>query len=822
MVVSSSPDLPSLREILLQKPRRPLLRGGSSAAPIPDNATATFTSAGSLLRSLQSNDAVTQKLNSCIATPDAEKEVDALVEDSVVELPTGRDPKACKPRPRKKAVPKCPEVIPEHAACSVSLAKDQSWKMFKSPTKATNDEPVEPGPVKETGLVSSHFFKSPVPQKPAKAKATKEEMNEPLHLEPAMSRRMDWTPAQKTRIVLDSDPPGPKDWRCSQGKGPAEPFETILASFKCNETLQQEAMTISEEDSAFLKKRKLIELAPTKAANAPEPPKPVKSSAKQKVPKKKARTITRLATAAYRSPTQTDSDAALGNETRETEAAKPTESGKRKPWKRAPKASKKPLPPKPILLSQGAALRQVAHQDFVFDTSSQLAREQSPSLLLRNLQMAVRDSNWLDHVEFTTPVNSDAIEPPERRQTLWDAGARDADGDLFDVEVCSFPDGSPRLAGPATEADPFRYVRGDGDAMALPDLRPDHGPQDDDSFINLSDILPAPGREAAETVDDGSQFSESELSAGTVSRRDVVSTCGEGRDGIPPVDCDRDGKQASPGPSYELYSDAQLAKQVAQYGFKPIKKRTAMIALLEKCRQESARTGQGQTRPASTLAAGASKRAAGPGASAAAAGKEKRGRGRPRKHAGVEVTETHEPPPSAQASESPKRPRGRPRKEAAASPPRTGTAAQVKKVSSRAATGQAPTTPEGKGKAKASRRAVEIAGSESDGGADLSSACSSLDATFLPPPAIDLSLSVDEDTELSLAVSPTGQQSVLFAHMTKAVMTAPRMSDPEDSSWHEKMLYDPIVLEDLTAWLNSGQLRRVGYEGEASVGEVKR
>lgn len=43
----------------------------------------------------------------------------------------------------------------------------------------------------------------------------------------------------------------------------------------------------------------------------------------------------------------------------------------------------------------------------------------------------------------------------------------------------------------------------------------------------------------------------------------------------------------------------------------------------------------------------------------------------------------------------------------------------------------------------------------------------------------------------------------LFLKITDVVMNAPRSTDPDNMSWYEKMLtYEPIVLEDLTAWLN--------------------
>jgi hypothetical protein len=86
-----------------------------------------------------------------------------------------------------------------------------------------------------------------------------------------------------------------------------------------------------------------------------------------------------------------------------------------------------------------------------------------------------------------------------------------------------------------------------------------------------------------------------------------------------------------------------------------------------------------------------------------------------------------------------------------------------------------------------------------------------------------MDLSITDDTETSLLASPTTQQVSLFRYITQAVVGAPRSADPANPSWHEKMLmYDPVILEDLTAWLNAGQLDRVGYEGEVAPGDVKR
>lgn len=854
LAISSSPELPSLQDLLSQKPKRPPLRSGSKAVPVPDNAMTTFTSAGSLWRSLQANEPL--KASSAAGGP-VQEALEDIDTSAVVEVPPESVPQPRKPRRRKKPVPECAEVTAETTPHSNSPLKDQPWRKYVSPrqekdnsvvpTSPKTRNPMPESPSDGVDIVTSHFFEQPEPKKPTqekrtkdganeppelkkstKAKATKGDANEPLQLEPAMNRRMDWTPpAQKTHIILDSDPPGLEEPRRSQaGDEPAEPFGSLVAAYTCHDGVQQEPTPISDEDSSFLKKRKLREHVQSKSTDGSELSTAEKSQVKQRAPKKKPRTITGLATAAYRLPTLPDAVLVAVNENQETEASKSTLTGKgkTKPRKRASRASKKPPPPpKPILLSPGAALRQVARQDFVFGTSSQLAREQSPSLL-RDLQAAMRNSNQLDYIDLATPVNSDAIEPPERRSTLWGAAARDADGDLFDLEVRNLADGSQRLPEAAAEDDPFGYVRAE-DAVALPDLPARSSPRDDDSFVDLSDILPAPGTKPIEIVDE-SHFSRSELSTGSTTGRRGAPGKGhdkelqrgheDGKHAENELDGPPASKEAPSRPSYELCSDAQLAKQVAQYGFKPIKRRTAMIALLEQCCGGGAGAGLGSVRSASTVA-GASKDASKSATLLAAeTAKERRPRGRPRK---ISEGAAQEPPPSAQPSQSPKRPRGRPRKDGVASPPRASTPTRAKPSATTAS--QPPATPKRKAKPKA---VIEIPDSDSDGAGDLSgSPCSSPNPTFSPAQPVDLTLSLDEDTEVSLAMSPTDQQSALFAHITKAVTTAPRTTDPANPSWHEKiLLYDPVVLEDLTSWLNCGQLTRVGHDGEASVGEVKK
>ncbi|KAK7403892.1 5'-flap endonuclease [Neonectria punicea] len=841
VVGSSSPDLPPLHDILSQRSSRPPLRSGSKAAPIPDDAPTSFISARNIWKATDAASVAP------VVTPDeppVEAQCDGDASVLIVEIPPKPQSKRRKPRAPKGTVKKD---VGESKATDEPKPKVQRTRKKAQPkAKITEQkdgnsdagpEIQEPKPKtskaggkKQTGTTSHHFASAPEPDLVAKPKKTI--TNEPLALELAPARRVDWTPpAQKTIINIDSGSSAIRPPTSVEGgRHTSTSFGNLLQSYKCPDEAPQETSALVDEDSSFLKKRKRIELVVTKDSNPPEVA--TKSPTKKKAPKKKARTITELATAAYKQATQPDVEPtpeSILNHFPPYEAdpattpAEPSRKGKGKPpaRKRASRAkTKKTPPPKPILLSPGAALNQVAKQDFVFGTSSQLAREPSPTVL-RDLQAAVKLSSLAEFDDFVTPINSDAIEPLEHRPKLWGAGARDTEGDLFDVEVINLTEGSPQLPVTNPVADPFGYSRSDDHITPTVTAKvlPSEG---DDSFVNLSDILPSPGQTPVQ-FDDGDSpfFSESDISASTDileqasrSRHSPKAPAGQ------PVDSGRDrGSIDQPSrPNYELLTDIQLAKEIRTFGFKPIKRRNAMIALLDQCWQSKARTGQASIHTSATLSAVVSQPT--PAAPAPAAIPAKRPRGRPRKDS-ASTLDAQEPPPSAQPPETPKRPRGRPRKDSAVPSP-TATIRSRAKSKSPKKSGAAQKSPRRK---KATvKPAIEIPDSESDNESEMaSSPSSSVERMFSSPPPLDLSLSMTEDTQLSLTTSPSDQQAIMFDHITKAIKSTSRTTDPANPSWHEKiLLYDPIVLEDLAAWLNSGELTRAGFDGEISPGEVKK
>lgn len=620
-----------------------------------------------------------------------------------------------------------------------------------------------------------------------------------LNIERAPARRIDWTPPkQKVPIVIDSDNSNmtavqPDDEELA-GSGS---FTKVLEAFKCNDATHTETESRPDDDGSVLRKRKLIDAVSTRPGKTPDDVgQPVATTKKKAATKKKPRTITGLATAAYKLATQPEPEpesnqTVVGGSTATGELEKPKAA---KPRKRAPRKPKKAVPPKPILLSPSAALRQVADQDFLFGTSSQLAQDHSPRFL-GDLATAMKNSNEIDYAPLSTPINSDAIEPPEARRSLWDAAARDEDGDLFDLGVQELARRSQTLPPPVKEADPFGYVKEAGAAA-------------DDPFLNISDALQPP------STCDNEATTVTGFSSPPLVPTEVRSLpCSQDTGPTPRATEVTEVPESTPRPSFDLYTDAQLAKAVSSYGFKNVRQRAARVALLEKCWQ-----GKNQVssvpgaRAASTLRSATTQSPVRKSATKSPL----KTPARPESSL-ASASQPQEPPPSAQPMSPPKRPRGRPRKTAVPTP-------SLAESVSICAAALAPSTPK-RGRPRTSKFAVEIPDSDSDDcelDGVTASTCSVPDETFSPSQGVDLSLSMEEDTELSISISACDKPSS-FEYISKAITTAPRSKDVNNPSWHEKILmYDPIVLEDLTAWLNCGPLTKAGYDDEVSSGEVKK
>ncbi|KAI0910341.1 hypothetical protein F4823DRAFT_590334 [Ustulina deusta] len=809
-VSSSSPYLPSLDEIFLKKspkkiPKKSPLRAGNHAAPTSSNARTTFTNAANVLREAPEPDI---DIDTSTNPPPHRTKTTTTIScrrNASTPSTSANGPSSNQPTVVIKSLP----------------PKDKPWQKFKTkpPTQHGDQSLHPPSPKAPTSRKHAGEAPETVPKRLTTGEedllpensservtdkaGTKESVSAALaspQLEPAIPRRGDWTPPKANDpVVLDSDSDS-RELFSSVGKEPGskDVFQTLYSQYgRQDADLAAEPCPQPQVD--FVRKRKRIEFVSTGRQEVVEKshkespsqesqrPKAQKQRAEPKAPvtKKKTRTITELAIAPFAAPLPSDIELA-GPTTRESMLNYFDSDGAVKALvehqtaimsQRKPKVKETKQPPKtkrkkkagteanPILLSPSTAIKQSSNQDFVFGTSSQLVQEESPTTL-RHLQAAIRASN---------SFNSDPFDDDDDvGQRLWQAGARDEEGELMEMEVIDLQH-SPTITKPNSTATPGGR-----------------------SFVDINDILDSPKLvSSSPNAHAGSMQTNSPFFQ---SQNANDSSCIKSLEPEGP----ENATNVEPRPNYELFTDAQLSKQITSYGFKPIKKRAAMIALLGQCwASKHQEPSAASIQPLST-----STRSPTPAQQASAsevknkAPAKPRGRGRPKKNDDP-ITSVA---PTAPDKSSPKRPRGRSKKNETTS---TSTAKSSTSISS-------PKRPRGRPR-KSSAASVEIPDSESG----TPSPVSSPDRVFSSPPPLDLTTS--DEGDMSLALSPTDQQAELFKHITKAVTSTPRSEDPSKPSWYEKMLlYDPIILEELASWLNGGELTRVGYDGEVTPLDVKK
>lgn len=846
-ISSSSPYLPSLDEIFLKgnkgNPKNSPLRTGTPATPIPANVRTTFTSAADILRQAPEIDIDTETITRSpsrrakITTKSPRRKTptpDSLLRDRDSNQPVvvigSLSPKD-KPWQKYKAKPST-----HHGSQSDSSSTYRNHVTSKKP----------PGQAKET--VSRHFAKKGEGSLHDNRGENTDiggdstdgaRPNTPSEL--AFPRRGDWTPPRANEPIA-SDPDS--DMRelfssASRAHISKQGFQALCSQFG-REDPDREVGPSAQPQVDVLRKRKRIELISTGQEEAKGQPneafllktslqlKEQKSARpRESSPKRKTRTITELALAPFAAPLAPDlelvgtatEDSMLGFFDADGAVKALVEHQSAVMSQRKPKAKEMKQPPStkrkkkagtqanPILLSPSSALKQSSNQDFVFGTSSQLVQEESPTTL-RDIQAAIRASDSL---------NSDPFDEG-RCQRLWHAGARDEDGELMEMEVIDLQHGSTIIMEPNSNITPGGR-----------------------SFVDINDILNSPGP-VSSAPDATSEF-------GSTNSHFFQSQSAEPCSGAKSSESEGsvDVSSLKPRPNYELFTDAQLGKQITSYGFKPVKQRAAMIALLDQCwASKHQGISASSVQPLSTSARSSARARQEPTIDATnKAAAKPPGRGRPKKDSNTIASID---PPTTSDKPAPKRPRNAKKKEAAStstgepnmeisSPKRSrvtkrkeaaSTATEEpsmavsspkrSRVSKRKEAASAESSPKRQRarSRKSNTPSVEIPDSDNE----TPSPMSSPDPVFSSPPPPDLTIS--DEGDLSLTLSPTDNQTELFRHITQAVTSAPRSQDPSKPSWHEKMLlYDPIILEELAAWLNSGELTRIGYDREVSPVDVK-
>ncbi len=815
--------------------------GGSRATPIPTDAVTGFASASTLLRRAASFDEA--------SSPSS---VDGLKPSKINNLQSsGKVPRQYKERgseKEKEPVFKLPRRLYEEPSdtCQEKLSHaPMVWPVDcvksadilapkKSRKKKTKDESEVQTTIKKTKITKPGVLKSgkkangsmkkvkevvsastiPPASTQEEDQRAKEEFRD-LCLEKAITRRREWTPCKDTapnptvsesfeksvdsRLLLDTPlEKEPLKTRFGNLQGDFGFLEKEGSTSVMCETTRQ------GNGEAVMKRRKIELLNGVHAPRVSEKPKRCKS------PKKKPQTVTEKATAPF-APVKPIAalslsqffEAPIANQVVPARGAEdnpntPAALGRKISVKKAatskPKTSKakKLVQKQSILLSPESAVKNAKNQELIFGTSSQLARDESPAFL-KDLQLAIKESELTVEQEQPQAKGYEFLDLPSGRsrsstvrartasKSLWSAASRDTDGSLVEVEIVNLADTpkpiptiAERTRVPKIPDSPEPKLKGEARASSHAGEIVSDAPK-----FNLND-----------TADLQQQPKEADL----VMPRSVAEAAlrNRPRNKSPVKNPSAAKPTISQMPNYQGFTDIQLRKEVASYRFKPIKNRDAMIILLERCWKSKNSMALQELPanvnippPAAENADSETSRQASP---------PKKGERQPKGSNGVAATN------DKGENAPPKKPRGRPKKDPTSMPPK-------RKRKTKSALSEAFVT------------------SADDQIYDSNPPTPSPPKRRSPPKLpgqLQLTQPVETSSASNAVASKDQIRADLFSQITKAVTTYPPTHDAKNPTWYEKMLmYDPIILEDLTIWLNTEGLGKVGEDDEVSPGLVK-
>ncbi|KAK5325860.1 5'-flap endonuclease [Exophiala xenobiotica] len=439
----------------------------------------------------------------------------------------------------------------------------------------------------------------------------------PLPLEKAIPRRMDWTPTRSSPTISTVTPDSE-----IQRPNFSESLQTFtFTDAKADIALQKVATKVDVNGEAM--KRRRIDLVATNPSHG-EPLLPqlqadqIKDSGKggsrkrKKSPAKKPLTITGLATSHYGEEHRTGRKLAPMMEylaSTQANAGREPDSVVEMPANKASKAlAKKPRTTKKAvqksrLQSPNSVMKTVESQEFLFGSASQLAREESPTLLRDTLEAIKQSEVCLSSdpisPQRTQPFSIESTSPQARQGTvrfvrkrnLWNAAGRDEDNALLHVETINLvesPAVREALAGKNVLVQP-------GGPMA-----PSIGSVQQGSTSFQMQQTPLVNRggtllDIDEMVTPGLRIGGALGSLPQIRSFHTSTSLQQPRKETPPLDDIAPPpanspkanvtkiKTAPPKPSYAGFATHDLQKQISAYGFKAVKSRDKMIELLNQC-----------------------------------------------------------------------------------------------------------------------------------------------------------------------------------------------------------------------------------------------
>ncbi|KAF1990351.1 hypothetical protein K402DRAFT_389975 [Aulographum hederae CBS 113979] len=856
---SSSESLPSLSTFLKNMKPNNGTKSGSRAAQI---AVASPTSAQSMERLVQEvqhdvqplEDSVTIKrlkrlrkrepeFKTAQQTPAREQRTLSHVADPQTDIfefpPPSHHP--AEPLPSKST--KNPRAKKEKAESQTKL---KSGKVTKPRTSGSSKRTVSKT-TKASATVSEHFV---IEGANTTATISPRRADVPLNLEleQADKRRSDWTPPKDTRQTPIKTTSTGSPSISTSSHGNAVVLTDILAAYSYQAAVQSEqdsAIPVRNVSGEPFTKRKKIEFMPPVVGPAPampEDPHAAKPAA-QKQPKKKPRTITESATEQYKrtntsaigsttsdffAPQSLDSSESKEKrlesqvQSSKAEFKKPGRPRKSKdPAKAASGRSKKSASVARKLLSPETAALRIQNQDLLFGTSSQLAREDSPTFL-RDLQQAMRDSEAAsDNIASETPSGhmQSSFSRLKSSKTLWSAAARDEKDSLLEPQPGLSALQQPSLRREFQVGEDVALIetaksKNANTSTILHDRRSD---MYDDSFIDIDSIPARPSvlqkttlgksdsvlPEFRSVLDDDSFVDIDTTSVRPTVVQNAVSAKAGGVLQERHLDVDTDSFidiDTIPIRATKVQSTTP-AKAGPKTALQPLMYDANPRVLSPHPRRFSTTSNDAASKP--------KKKAKDPVGKPPVSDQTQQAEAPPKKRRGR--------PPKAPASESgvqpvPK-PKGRPRKS-----PATGKAppAPPRKPTKKAASERdPPKTPTASLKTYSRGKWHDVDEIE-DSEPELTppprrhrnQPSSQSPPLELVAPAKTASKKATATAALANFPDWAETQTTLYPQISAMVKSAPPTTDPTRPSWWEKMLmYDPIVIEDLTEWLNEGGVR---------------
>ncbi|KAJ5808633.1 hypothetical protein N7474_009902 [Penicillium riverlandense] len=593
--------------------------------------------------------------------------------------------------------------------------------------------------------------------------------DEELHLEAATRRRIDWTPPPDTSPE-DSAVEEVNQKEDSEAKGSGG-FGTLFSSYSFATSAATSREMRQNPDGGPTKRRR-IELVNShlpatnddKTSDTKSEASDSASSAAQTKRKgtqtKRFTTLTARMTAQY-SILEEDIDGVLDSE-------------KEKP-KRRSKAKSTNKDPEFTILSPEAAAKAFDEQDLMFGTCSQLEREDSPQTL-EEMQEAIRASEKLFKEQKASSADRSvtSARPISRligSRNLWGVAARNTDGSLIRAEGLDKVD----LTEPK-EASMSIHKQDEFDWLEI-----DCGEPKSDSRTKTQ--LPeqsAPRCQAAITATQPSKDTENS---------------------DPPV-----SPQQPSMPQYSGFTDAELSKQVAAYGFKSVRGRKKMIDLLQKCWHS--KHGRGNKSAGPTQQPEKPKARISAKTQISAPSKPKRTKtdsksfsknlqnspkGKQTSRSFIDVDEIQDSEEEILPSPSQVQKRY------------TDIYSSKSSSASEPSLDMSPTAPSPPSPTKRKTAAPRKPSS-----------------TRPPSSAPITKPATRPDTSRRSSLPDLGTQVTKAVHAQKQSPLSSMSKSRSNPTWHEKILmYDPIVLEDFTTWLNVEGLGLVGEDREISAGSVR-